>query len=186
MSCMTPQYDDYVWLFMIYVWGCMMRDDIKWCIHTYDEYMICLMYDIIWILNDSYGIWRAYATHLNDVYDIAWVLMIHMLYDMCMLRNSNDALWYVYETVHPYDVECGSYATEYPYDVCMRHLNEWVWKFNIWLRMMSNDIQMVLGKKWPIFREETTPLPMVHYILFFGSLMPRWPRRPMPLGMRVE
>ena len=89
MSCMTPQYDDYVWLFMIYVWGCMMRDDIKWCIHTYDEYMICLMYDIIWILNDSYGIWRAYATHLNDVYDIAWVLMIHMLYDMCMLRNSN-------------------------------------------------------------------------------------------------
>ena len=111
------------------------------------------------ILNDSYGIWRAYATHLNDVYDIAWVLMIHMLYDKCMLRNPNDALWYVYETVHPYDVECGSYATEYPYDVCMRHLNEWVWKFNIWLRMMSNDIQMVLGKKWPIFREETTLLP---------------------------
>ena len=86
MSYMTPQYDDYVWLLMIYICSGMMRNDIKWCINTYDEYMICLMYDIAWILNESYGIWGAYATHLNDVYDIVWVL------------NDTLAIWWVYAT----------------------------------------------------------------------------------------
>ena len=33
------------------------------------------------------------------------------------------------------------------------------------------------------FRSGTTRL---HYIMLLGSLMPRWPGRPMPLGMCVE
>ena len=153
---------DYLWYMYEVVWCVMTSNDAYihmmsiwyvWCMTLHEYLMIHMVYDVRMLL-----IWMTCMT----LYEY---LMIHLLYDECMQRNSNDWLWDVYETVHPYDVECGSYATEYPYDVCMQicmqHLNEWVWNINIWLRMMSNDMssKWTSGRNHPSFGKKTTLLP---------------------------